>query len=204
MIDEQRRYTSIPLPFGLFQVLEDFDIYNPDSPKFDPIRSIEYVASPIHFIVNRRSTNSAESLFVSDLRNATFSRDLSRYTGFVPASSVLGEGLASPNWGGTIKFHRTSGGGYQGIYIGAGPYLSPAGPGHVRSAVNQRPLHRHQRAQRDDADRQRATRGRRRSTESRLSRPLRVGRRESGSQRDGIYVAGNFHYLHGFSMNGMR
>src|SRR4029077_19231758 len=71
MIDEQRRYTAIPLPFGLFQVLGDFDIYNPDSPKFDPIRSIEYVASPIHFIVNRRSTSSAQSLFVSDLRNAT-------------------------------------------------------------------------------------------------------------------------------------
>src|ERR1051325_6832005 len=79
MIDEQRRYTVIPLPFGLFQVLDDLDIYNPDSPKFDPIRSVEYVASPIHFVVNRRGSSSAQSLFVSDLRNATFSRDLSRY-----------------------------------------------------------------------------------------------------------------------------
>ena len=39
MIDEQRRYTSIPLPFGLFQVLGDLDIYNPSSPKFDPVRA---------------------------------------------------------------------------------------------------------------------------------------------------------------------
>src|SRR5436853_7924042 len=77
MIDEQRRYTSIPLPFGLFQVLDDLDIYKPDSPKFDPIRAAEYVSSPLHLVVNRAGANSAQALFVSDLRNATFSRDLS-------------------------------------------------------------------------------------------------------------------------------
>src|SRR5438067_8181251 len=79
MIDKQRRYTSIVLPFGLFQVLRDRDIYDPNSPRFDPIRAIEYASSPIHYVVGRRTDTSAGTLFVSDIRNATFSRDLSRY-----------------------------------------------------------------------------------------------------------------------------
>ena len=124
MIDRQRPYTVIPLPFGLVQILKDFDVYNPDSPKFNPIRVVEYAASPIHYIIGRDSNTSAQTLFVSDLRNAHLSADLSRYQGFVPASDLLAEGLAKPLWGGTIKFDKNRSGGYQGLYIGAGPYLS--------------------------------------------------------------------------------
>src|SRR5215510_16049986 len=79
MIPQQRPYTVIPLPFGLVQVLKDFDIYNPDSIKFDPIRAVEYVSSPLHYIIGRNDDTQAQTLFVSDLRNATLSRDLSRY-----------------------------------------------------------------------------------------------------------------------------
>src|SRR5499427_3347479 len=102
MIDEQRDYTSIVLPFGLIQVFKNLNIYNPDSKDFDPVRALEYVASPMHYALDRGTTNNAEELFVSDLRNATISRDLSRYKGFVPANDVLAEGLAAPNFGGTI------------------------------------------------------------------------------------------------------
>lgn len=198
MIDEQRRYTSIPLPFGLFQVLEDLDIYNPDSPKFDPVRALEYAASPIHFIVNRRSTTSAQSLFVSDLRNATFSRDLSRYKGFVPASDILAEGLASPNWGGTIKFHRASDGGYQGIYIGAGPYLSLQD----HATFDQQLIN----VLSTGVNARNATMPIVNAETGQTALDVRVGYRgrfawsgaNQGSERDGLYVAGNFHYLHGF------
>src|SRR5215470_9516096 len=84
MIAEQRDYTSIVLPFGLIQVFKDMNIYNPDSKNFDPVRAIEYAASPMHYGLDRGRTNTGEALFVSDLRNATLSRDLSRYKGFVP------------------------------------------------------------------------------------------------------------------------
>jgi len=124
MVDRDRRYTPIVLPFGLFQVLADFAIYDPSSPKFDPIRAVEYAASPIHYVVGRDSSNSSEALFVSDLRNARLSRDLTKYRGFAPANDILAEGLTAPTWGGTIKLHRDSDGGYQGIFVGAGPYLS--------------------------------------------------------------------------------
>src|SRR5215472_7803882 len=124
VIDRERPYTVIPLPFGLVQILKDFDIYNPNSPKFDPIRVVEYASSPLHYIIGRDDDTQAQTLFVSDLRNATLSRDLSKYQGFVPASDLFAEGLAKPLWGGTIKFQRTANGGYQGLYIGAGPYLA--------------------------------------------------------------------------------
>ena len=88
MIDKERRYTPIVLPFGLFQVLSDLNIYDPNSPKFDPIRAIEYASSPLHYVVGRDTSSSAEALFVSDIRDATFSRDLSRYRGFVPANDI--------------------------------------------------------------------------------------------------------------------
>ena len=53
MIDEQRDYTSIVLPFGLIQVFKNLNIYNPDSKDFDPVRAIEYAASPMHYGLDR-------------------------------------------------------------------------------------------------------------------------------------------------------
>jgi hypothetical protein len=123
MIDEQQPYRAIVLPFGLFQVLKDFDIYKPDSPKFDPIRAAEYAASPIHYIVGRDDGATGLRL-VSDIRNARLSRDLNAYRGFTPASTIKEQGISAPSWGGTIKLARRPGGAFQGIYIGAGPYLT--------------------------------------------------------------------------------
>src|SRR5438067_1692712 len=68
MIDKNRNYSVIPLPFGLFQVLKDRDIYDPNSPKFDPIRATEYIASPLHLIIGRDQNNSGQVLLVNDLR----------------------------------------------------------------------------------------------------------------------------------------
>ena len=123
IIDEQRPYKPIVLPFGLFQILPNLPKVDPTKDEFDLIRTIEYAASPIHFIVGRDDTNSA-SAFMNDLRNGRLSRDLNDYRGFDPATSVSAEGLASPSWGATIKFKRDDSGPFQGIYVGAGPYFS--------------------------------------------------------------------------------
>lgn len=63
-------------------------------------------------------------LVVSDIRNATLNRDLSKYKGFVPAHDILAEGLVSPSFGHTFKVLRGPGGGFQGVYVGAAPYIS--------------------------------------------------------------------------------
>jgi hypothetical protein len=123
MVEQERPYRSIVLPFGLLQVLRDFDIYDPGSSRFDPVRAIEHIASPIHYIVNRDSAAAGEAAFVSALRNGQVSRDLNVYRGFAPAAHIDAGGVAAPGWGRTIELARTSGA-HHGVYIGAGPYLS--------------------------------------------------------------------------------
>lgn len=123
MIDAERPYRSIAIPFGLFQIVSDSSVFDPSSSKFNPIRAIEYAASPMHYVIGREGSD-AEFRFVTDLRNATLSRDLNAYRGFTPPNTILAEGLAAPNWGGTIKLYRGAGGSFQGVYVGAGPYLS--------------------------------------------------------------------------------
>src|SRR6478609_2674928 len=45
-IERDDHYHTIVIPFGLFQVLRDTDIFDPSSDKFDLVRSFEYAASP--------------------------------------------------------------------------------------------------------------------------------------------------------------
>ena len=89
MIDEERSSTSIVLPLGLIQVFSDTKIYDPNSPNFNPVRAAENAANPYHYVIGRESRNAGETAFVNDIRNATLSRDLSRYKGFAPANELL-------------------------------------------------------------------------------------------------------------------
>ena len=123
MLAEQRPYRSIVLPFGLAQVLHDFDIYDPGSTRFDPVRAVEHIASPIHFIVNRDSASAGEAAFVSAIRNGQVSRDLNVYRGFAPVAHIDAGGVTAPSWGGRIDLVR-DGAARHAVYIGAGPYLA--------------------------------------------------------------------------------
>jgi hypothetical protein len=123
MIEVDRPYRSIVLPFGLLQVLRDFDIYNPESSRFDPVRAFEHAASPLHYIVHRDPENGSEQAFVSAIRNGAVSRDLNAYTGFAPTTHLDVGGVAAPNWGYTIAI-ASGDRSKHGAYVGAGPYLS--------------------------------------------------------------------------------
>jgi hypothetical protein len=125
MIDEERPYRAIVLPFGLIQVLRNPNVFNPDSDEFDIVRSVEYAASPFHYIIGRDSGTSETGRRLSvDIRNATLSRDLNTYRGFAPRQQPTSEGLTHTTYGLTIPVVRMPGGGFHGIYVGAGPYLS--------------------------------------------------------------------------------
>jgi hypothetical protein len=199
MIVEQRDYTPIVLPFGLIQVFKDVNIFNPDSSSFDPVRAIEYAASPVHYGLDRGRTNTGEALFVSDLRNATLSRDLSRYRGFIPANDLLAEGLVAPNFGGTIKLVKGARGSFQGVYVGGGPYLSvhsssqfaPALTGVLTTGVNV-PNALFPIANTNEGQLALAITG---GYRGRFAWASGIG---SGSDREGLYVAANYNYLHGF------
>ena len=197
MVDEQRHYRSIVIPLGLFQVLRDFDRFKPESEEFDLVRVIEYSASPLHYQFGRDQESFNDRDLFSDIRKATVSRDLSDYRGYKLANQPVAEGLASPAWGGTFRFSGDKGGPFQGIYVGAGPYLSMrtvatidqrvvdilASETALRFANTNYPL---------GAD-----------IQGQIAMAIVGGYRGrfaimGSSERDGIYVAANYNYLHGF------
>lgn len=197
MIEDARDYRSIVLPFGLIQVFRDFNKLNPSNSEFDLIRTMEYAASPLHYTFGRETTNSGQQ-FVVDIRNAQLSRDLNRYRGFVPANQPRAEGLAAPNWGGTIKVKKGPGAAFQGIYIGAGPYLSMQSD----VSIDQQfidilgapsPLYLpNAQIRLSNADRGQMALAITGGYRGRFALP------NGTSDRDGIYLAANYNYLRGF------
>lgn len=123
-IERDDHYRTIVIPFGLFQILRDTDIFDPSSDKFDIVRSFEYAAAPLHYQFNRDDAVGIQ--FISDFRNAEVSRDLNTYRGFVPVTQPVAYGLAHPNFGVTIPVYKTDRVRH-GIYVGAGPYFTMRG-----------------------------------------------------------------------------
>jgi hypothetical protein len=126
MVDAAQPYSVILLPFGLLQVLKDFDKFDPSGDQFDPARAAENASNPLHFTTGRGSSDAEhpEARFMSDLVNGRLNRDLSTYRGFHLPSTISAEGLASGGFGKIIKFAKKADGGFQGVYVGAGPYLA--------------------------------------------------------------------------------
>ena len=123
MVAEQRPYSSVVIPLGFIQMALDRKKFDPNDDSFDPILVMEYAANPLHYVFDR-NPGGARGAFVKDLVDGKLNRNLNAYRGFVPTSKLTAEGLASPNWGKTIKFRKSAGGAFQGIFIGVGPYLS--------------------------------------------------------------------------------
>ena len=109
MIEEQRPYRSIVIPLGLFQVLNDFDVFKPESDEFDFVRAIEYAASPLHYQFDRHEESASGRELFTDIRSATLSRDLSDYRGYDLSEQPIAEGLASPTWGATFRVRGEQG-----------------------------------------------------------------------------------------------
>jgi len=205
MIEEESAYRAIVLPFGLFQVLRDFDKLNPTKDDFDVVRTMEYAASPLHYTFGRDSVTAGPSTgasglnnFVTDIRNAQLSRDLNRYRGMAPANQPRAEGLASPSWGKTIKVAQRAGGAFHGVYVGAGPYLA------MQTDVSfDQPLIDALGSPTDiylrNAQMRLTT-----ATRGQMAMAITGGYRgryalpSSSSDRDGVYLAANYNYLHGF------
>ena len=206
MMRPVRSYGVIPVPIGLFQVLGNLEEFNPSSDKFDPIRAIENVSNPIHWVFGRSSDSEddPQQRFVRDLVNGELDRNLNTYQTFRFPQTIEAEGLASGGYGYTFKFAKKDNGEFHGFYAGAGPYLS------YNSTLNADPkltetlgattpvVHPNSSflIQEDPASVQLAMsiifgyRGR-------LAFPGESA--TSGDEsRDGIYVAGNYRYLKGF------
>src|SRR5215470_16307210 len=75
-------YHTIAVPIGLFQVLKNTDIFNPDKrDEFNPLRAVTLLASPLHYTFALGAGSPGERL-VQDLVRGQLSRDLNAYRGF--------------------------------------------------------------------------------------------------------------------------
>jgi hypothetical protein len=200
MIDDEREYRSIVLPFGLIQVFRDFSKLNPSKDEFDLVRTVEYAAGPLHYTVGRDRTTSADD-FIVDISNRELSRDLNDYKGFIPLNQPAAAGLASPNWGKTFRVHQGDSGSFQGIYLGAGPYISMRAAPTIDDRLI-RILGADERVYLPNAQLTART-----STQGQLALAVAGGYRGrfawptgvgGGTDREGLYLALNYNYLRGF------
>ena len=121
LVERQRRYRSILIPVGLVRLLSDVRVFYPNREDFDFSRAVEYAASPIHFVFGRAEDVTARSLF-RDIVHASLQPDPNAYSGFKLPILEETEGRLSLTWGKTFMLHEDDRG-FQGIYVGAGPYL---------------------------------------------------------------------------------
>jgi hypothetical protein len=193
----QGAHTTIVIPLGLFQVLNDLDVYDPGSDNFDPIRAAEYIAAPLHYTFNRNGTGTGIE-FINDLLDGRLSRDLNAYRGFIPTSQPVAYGVWTPNWGVTIPVYRKKDGTTHSVYVGGGLYAPFRGALEVDDQLHS--------ILSSDTNVYIPNSQFRIISGVRAEMPLAItggyrGRfklRDSGSDRDGLYVAFNYNYLRGF------
>jgi hypothetical protein len=198
MVAPATPYTSIPLPIGLIQTLGNTKGFDPTSDEFDPAWAIATASNPMHYTFGRKapSSDDPQSRFIRDLVNGSINRDLATYSSFHLPTTLSAEGLASPAFGGTIKFAKQDNGAFQGIFIGAGPYFSfgtDAAFDERLSDILENGSHY--------ANSSLVVQD---SSAVQLAMSIVVGYRArvpvSGwsGDRDGLYLAANYRYLHGF------
>jgi hypothetical protein len=124
LVERQRRYKSILIPVGLVKVLSDVRVFYPNREDFDLSRAVEFGTAPLHFVFGRSEDITAASFF-RDLIQARLQSDLNAYRegGFDPPLKTSEEGLMAMTWGHTFMLHEGERS-FQGIYVGAGPYLA--------------------------------------------------------------------------------
>jgi hypothetical protein len=201
MIADESEYRAIVLPFGLIQVFRDFKKLNPSNDEFDLVRTIEYAAAPLHFTIGRDSSGTKADDFIMDIGNGDLSRDLNDYKGFIPVNQPAAGGLATPTWGKTFKVRQGAAGAFHGVYVGAGPYVSMRAAPVIDEqlvrilSANELVYMPNTQLTAQNATQAQVALAVAGGYRGRFAWPAGVG---GGSDREGLYVAANYNYLHGF------
>jgi hypothetical protein len=190
----------IPIPLGLIQVFSGgLDKFKPGTEGFDPLLAAETGGNPLHYRFGA-DTDSTRRSFVSDLVNGTVDPNLSVYAGFKIPESYDSEGLMAPQFGKTIKFIKGADR-FHGLYLGVGPYLSYQTEADVDPRLAD--------ILGDGASYPNASMSLLDESQIQLAAAFTVGYRGrmpmgsgGNSERDGVYLAYNFHYLKGFKYYG--
>ena len=194
-------YSSFGLPLGLIQLYQHRDSFNPnDKVNFNPLLAIEDLSNPMHITFGRESETQGEHI-VRDLVNGNLNRDLSTYKGFVPKSPMTMSGTFTPDYGKTIRLLKV-GKLYQGIFVGAGPYLTastnlaidPSLLANWSGASNSIPTSAS--LYFDNLTESQAAVSITGGYRGRYGSP-KVLKSKDGGDNDGVYVSVNYHYIHG-------
>jgi hypothetical protein len=201
LVERQRRYRSILIPLGLVKVLSNVRVFYPNREDFDFSRAVEFGTSPLHFVLGRSEDITASSFF-RDMINARLDSDLNTYRdgGFDTPLITSAEGLVALTWGHTFMLHESDRS-FQGIYVGAGPYLAAQAyadfDGEFERLLN------------SSTDRyvRSATMGIGGGETNQLALDITgsyrarfplFGSDGPGASRNGMYVVANYHHLQGF------
>jgi hypothetical protein len=202
LTEDSKSYRSIGLPLGLIQLYRHRQEFDPsDRVNFNPLRVIEDLSNPLHYTFGRESESQGDKI-VKDLVNGDLSRNLLDYKGYTPKSPLAAQGLYAPSLGKTFRLGKV-GKFSQGIYVGAGPYLTAgtsvvydpallnAWSGATSSIPADSSLLIHNNSSGQAAVQAIA------GYQARFEAPKAL-KSDNPSNRDGIYVAVNYHYIHGF------
>jgi len=200
LVERQRRYKSIVIPVGLVRVIKNISVFYPNREDFDFSSAVEYATRPLHQVLGRVENHPGFHQLFADIRDARLNSDLNAYSGFETSRLDFVEGLIAPNWGYTFMLQEADRS-FQGIYVGAGPYLAVRADYNVNSEF-QKIL--------DGSGNTyvpAATLGLGGGTRQETALditgayharfPLFESDGEAG-RRNGMYVVANYHYLHGF------
>jgi hypothetical protein len=200
LVERQRRYKSIVIPLGLVRVLKNVSVFYPNREDFDFSSAVEFATRPFHQVLGKSEEHPGFKQLFADIRDARLDSDLNGYSGFDTSRLDFVEGLVAPNWGYTFMLHEDDRS-FQGIYVGAGPYLAVRADYDVNSEF-EKVLNGP-----GDTYLPAATLGLGGGTMEQLALditgayharfPLFV-QDGGGARRNGMYVVANYHYLHGF------
>jgi len=200
--DVTKSYSSFGIPLGLIQLYQHRDAFNPnDKVNFNPLLAIEDLSNPMHITFGRKSETQGE-LIVRDLVNGNLNRDLNAYKGFIPKSPMAMSGTFTPDYGKTIRLLKV-GKLYQGIFVGAGPYLTastnlaidPSLLANWSGESNGIPTNAS--LYFDNLTESQAAVSITGGYRGRYGAPKALQSKEGGDN-DGVYVSVNYHYIHGF------
>jgi hypothetical protein len=124
LVERQRRYKSILIPVGLVKVLSNVRVFYPNREDFDFSRAVEFGTSPLHLVLGRADDITFGSFF-RDMIHAQLQPDLNAYRedSFEPPLVTQEDGRMAITWGYTFMLQESERS-FQGIYVGAGPYLA--------------------------------------------------------------------------------
>ena len=186
----------------MIKVLSNVRVFYPNREDFDFSKAVEFAFSPLHTVFGRGDDITGRTFF-RDIVHAQLQPDLNAYSGFDPPTSFTEEGLLSENWGKTFML-RQDDWSYQGLYVGAGPYMAAKAYGafdpELVDILNES----------DNKYLPNASLGIAGGETNQLAAAITGGYRArlpffaqdgAAASRNGVYLAANFHYLWGLRLD---